>query len=141
MTEPVQYTAIPLHAKIVRLLVNDLANNMSAEQAQDTESLLGDDENEWEDVDEGGGAGGGFSNSQAEFQYLSDMFAELDAQDDDEENNPELKNDPIYQTDMRAYLVDFFRNCSAHNINHFMDLCRQHLNDQEREVLEQALKN
>lgn len=61
-------------------------------------------------------------------------------EDDDEENNEELKNDPIYQTDMRAYLLDFFRNCSAHNVNNFMELCQHHLPEAEKEILETELK-
>lgn len=127
---PEQYTAIPLHAKIIRLLVGDLAN-ASATGAE----FFNEDDNEGayiSDSEDGGAL------SKADFEFLSEMLA--GTEDDDEENNEELKDDPIYQTDMRAYLLDFFRNCSAHNVNNFMELCQHHLPEAEKEILETELK-
>ncbi|KAI9315923.1 armadillo-type protein [Dichotomocladium elegans] len=130
--KPEQYRAIPVHAKIIRLLVGDLANTLVPEN--DSITGLDDEDNEWETLSDSGAG-----MSKAEFTFLSDLAADVD--EEDEENNEALKDDPIYQTDLRAYLVDFFRNCSAHNVNNFMEICHVHLNDSERESLEMALKN
>lgn len=67
------------------------------------------------------------------------MLANID-NDDDEEDNPELKNDPIYQTDMKVYLTDFFRNCNTHNINNFNEVCSTQLNLEEKQTLEYILR-
>ncbi|KAG0175607.1 Importin 9 [Apophysomyces sp. BC1015] len=132
---PDQYTAIPLQAKIIKLLVSDLGNNLTGDQApqEDVESV-GEDDGDWEDADDD-------AYGPGDFNLLSDILANIAEEDDDEENNPELKDDPIYQTDMRAYLVDFFRNCSAHNVNHFMEICHNQLNDTEKHTLDYAMAN
>ncbi|KAI7859526.1 armadillo-type protein [Circinella umbellata] len=127
---PEQYTVLPVQAKIIRLLVDDLQNNMTTEQQGQAEEVESVGDDEWEDEPTSG---------LAEIQYLSDMLAELD--DDYEENNPELKDDPIYQTDMKAYLLDFFRNCTTHNTNNFMEIFQQHLDELQKETLNIALKN
>jgi hypothetical protein len=67
------------------------------------------------------------------------MLANIE-NDDDEEDNPDLKNDPIYQTDMKAYLTDFFRNCNTHNINNFHEICQTQLNDEEKQTMEYVLR-
>ncbi|KAI8336598.1 armadillo-type protein [Chlamydoabsidia padenii] len=132
---PDQYTIMPLPMKIIKLLVADMGNSLPNDHAnQDDAESLGDEDGEWDDItDEAAFA------SRQDFNYLSDMLNNL-GEDDDEENNPDLKNDPIYQTDMKTYLVDFFRNCSSHNINHFMEICQQ-LNEDERYILETALNS
>ncbi|ORZ19612.1 armadillo-type protein [Absidia repens] len=130
---PDQYTVMPLPVKIIKLLVADMGNSLPNEHGQhDDAESLGDDDAEWDDINDEAA----FSARQ-DFAYLSDMLANL-GEDDDEENNPDLKNDPIYQIDMKGYLVDFFRNCSSHNVNHFMEICQQ-LNDDEKYILETAM--
>ncbi|KAI9307964.1 armadillo-type protein [Cunninghamella echinulata] len=120
---PDQYTAIPLPVKIIKLLIADLGNALPNDPAPQEDT-----------VDESG-----FSSRQ-DYNFLSDVLANLNEEDDDEENNPDLKNDPIYQTDMKTYLVDFFRNCNTHNINHFLEIYQQ-LNDDEKYTLEVASNN
>jgi hypothetical protein len=62
----------------------------------------------------------------------------LDNQDD-EEDNPDLKNDPIYQTDIKSYLVEFFRTCNSQNVNSFGEVCQNYLNDDEKNLLQHIL--
>ncbi|KAI8066912.1 armadillo-type protein [Gongronella butleri] len=131
---PDQYTQIPLSMKIIKLLVADMGNSLAADTgAQDEADSIGDEDGEWEDVVDDVAI-----RSRQEYQFLSDVLANMTEDADDEENNPDLKNDPIYQTDLRAYLLDFFRNCSVHNVNHFMEICQQ-LNDDEKQILQAAL--
>ncbi|KAG1471470.1 hypothetical protein G6F56_002098 [Rhizopus delemar] len=125
---------IPVAAKIVKLLIADTTNTLIAEQThvEDAESI-GDDEEggDWEEVEDDDHFG------RNDINFLSDMLANID--DDDEEDNPELKNDPIYQTDMKAYLTDFLKNCHGHDINQFQSITNC-LNDEEKETLAYILK-
>ncbi|KAI9023057.1 armadillo-type protein [Phycomyces nitens] len=134
---PDQYTAIPLYTKIIKLLVADLGNTIPNDQApqEDAESI-GDEGEDWEDLDDDPT----FSSRQ-EFSLLSDILANIPEEEDDEENDPGLKDDPIYKTDMKEYLTDFFRNCSTHNVNHFVEICQQQLNDEEKHILSLALNS
>ncbi|ORX54369.1 ARM repeat-containing protein [Hesseltinella vesiculosa] len=131
---PDQYTAIPLSMKIIKLLVADLGNSLPNDtNAQDEADSIGDEDGDWEDVVDDVA-----TRSRQEYQLLSDVLANITEDDDDEENNPDLKNDPIYQTDLRTYLVDFFRNCSGHNVNHFMEICQQ-LTEDEQFILHSSM--
>ncbi|KAI9258508.1 armadillo-type protein [Sporodiniella umbellata] len=130
---PDQYTAIPVAAKIIKLLIADTANALTADQTnvEDLESV-GDDEDggDWDDVEDDH-----FGNN--DIKYLSDMLANIE--DDNEEDNPDLKDDPVYQTDMKAYLTDFLKNCHCQNLNQFHSLA-QFLNEDEKETLSYILK-
>ncbi|GAN01450.1 importin-9 [Mucor ambiguus] len=131
---PDQYTAIPLPAKIIKLLVSDTTNAYMSEQApaEDAESVE-DDGGDWEDVDDEPFA------SRNDINLLSEMLGNIE-DNDDEEDNPDLKNDPIYQTDMKVYLADFFRNCHTHNINNFNEICQTQLSQEENLTLDYVLR-
>jgi len=135
---PDQYTTTQVPIKIVKLLVSELNNSPNAEnQGADEEfAESGDEEDgEWEDEDESPFV------AADDFAFLSELLESngFDEDDDDEENDPDLKNDPIFQTNLKDYLTDFFRNCASHNVNHFMDICQHHLNQEEKSKLEQVL--
>ncbi|CAO3648112.1 unnamed protein product [Mucor hiemalis] len=131
---PDQYTSIPLPAKIIKLLAADTTNAYASEQAPIEDAESADEEGgDWEDVDDD------LFASRNDINLLSDMLNNMDDQDD-EEDNPDLKNDPIYQTDMKIYLSDFFRNCNAHNINNFVEICQTQLNEEEKMTLEYVLR-
>lgn len=131
---PDQYTAIPLPVKIIKLLTGDLSTALMSEQGPAEDAESGDEEGaDWEDVEDDVFA------TRNDINLLSDMLAGID-DNDDEEDNPELKNDPIYQTDMKAYLADFFRNCNAHNLNNFNEICQTQLNEEEKMTLEFVLR-
>ncbi|CEP15960.1 hypothetical protein [Parasitella parasitica] len=131
---PDQYTAISLPAKIIKLLVSDATNAFMSEQApaEDAESVE-DDGGDWEDVDDEPFA------SRDDINLLSELIGNME-ENDDEENNPDLKNDPIYQTDMKAYLSDFFRNCQAHDINSFHEICQTQLSQEEKLTLDYVFR-
>ncbi|KAI8640342.1 armadillo-type protein [Parasitella parasitica] len=131
---PDQYTTISLPAKIIKLLVSDATNAYISEQApaEDAESVE-DEGGDWEDVDDGPFA------SHNDINLLSEMLGNIE-DNDDEENSPDLKNDPIYQTDIKAYLSDFFRNCQAHNVNNFHEICQTQLNQEEKLTLDYVLR-
>lgn len=125
--------------KIVKILVADLQSNLEAEQPAEEESAeSGEEENaDWEDVDESP-----FAPAE-EFAFLSEFIdagEEFENDDDDEANDTDLQNDPVFQTNLREYLIDFFRNCAVQNLNHFVDICQHNLNDIDKARLEEAIK-
>ncbi|KAI7903140.1 armadillo-type protein [Cokeromyces recurvatus] len=132
---PDQYQTISVPTKIIKLLIADATTAYMNEQApiEDAESVDEDETGDWEDVDDDP------FTARNDFHLLSDMLNNLD-ENDDEEDNPDLKNDPIYQTDMKTYLTDFFRNCNTHNVNNFNEICQIQLNLEEKQILEHILR-
>jgi len=135
---PDQYTTTQVPIKIIKLLVSELNNAPNAENPgadeEDFAESGDEDEGEWEDEDDSPFA------PADDFAFLSEFLESNGFDDDDDEvNDPDLKNDPIFQTNLKDYLTDFFRNCASHNVNHFMDICHNHLNQEEKAKLEQVL--
>ncbi|RUS18224.1 hypothetical protein BC937DRAFT_89014 [Endogone sp. FLAS-F59071] len=135
---PDQYTILPVPVKIVKILVADLQSNLEAEPAAEEESVeSGDEENvDWEDVDESP-----FAPAE-EYALLSELIDACEdfEDEDDEANDTDLQNDPVFQTNLREYLIDFFRNCAVQNVNHFVDICQHNLSDLDKAKLEEAIK-
>ncbi|KAI9028536.1 armadillo-type protein [Hyaloraphidium curvatum] len=158
---PEQYTAIPFPAKAIKLLLWDFKTNLenavtTASPAQnEPESDVLEEEDgsseagDWEDVDEESGLA-----TPDEFTYLSGELRPLAALctfssarsaeladegaadwKEEESLDPDLRNDPIYHTNMKEYLVQFFKSCQAQDLNHFSTISSQYLTDQERKVL------
>ncbi|KAJ3299143.1 hypothetical protein HK104_009937 [Borealophlyctis nickersoniae] len=145
---PDKYTMIPFPAKAVKLLLADLQQNLDSEMAgpslrgvgglvdEATDETVDSDEDDedWEDV-EGPGD---------KFQYLSDILDEGDIVDVDatdfEGADSDLWDDPIYQTNMKVYLLDFFKTCRAQNTNNFAQLCEHFLTEPEKKRLQNAIQ-
>ncbi|GFZ49805.1 hypothetical protein JCM24511_07208 [Saitozyma sp. JCM 24511] len=113
-TTPNQYTQIPFQVKALKLLLKDLqalGSGKGIANKPDLDIEEDDGDEEWDDDDPlGDGVG--------EFDYLSSWLdqgggADTDAQDDDED----LKSDPIAQIDLAAHLTEMLRQCYASNAN------------------------
>ncbi|XP_077981531.1 importin-9-like [Glandiceps talaboti] len=115
---PEQWTTIPVAVKIFKLLVNELSNametNMSRQASTGGEDL--DETEGWEDCEEDDGDDG-----EGEAQTLSSIlgmyapatdFPGYEFECDDEEDDPDALNDPIYQVDVQAYLTEFLQRLS-----------------------------
>ncbi|XP_070557729.1 LOW QUALITY PROTEIN: importin-9-like [Ptychodera flava] len=116
---PEEWTMIPVHVKIFKLLVNELSNametNMSRQASAGGEDL---DEGEgWDDCEDEE-----YEDVEAEGQTLSSIlgmyapasdFADygFDCSDEDEDD-PDTINDPIYQIDVQACLTEFLQRLS-----------------------------
>ncbi|KAI8921286.1 armadillo-type protein [Powellomyces hirtus] len=139
---PTQYTMIPFPANAIKLLLVEVQHQSESRMGrpsargsagfEDDEGELdeswesGDEEDEsWEDV-----AGGD--------PFLSGLMAdgpdtfEMGEYDD---TDPELLNEPLYQTDLKTYLIDLFKQCVRENTAGFGPLCDQYLNETEKQNL------
>ncbi|KAI0789448.1 ARM repeat-containing protein [Abortiporus biennis] len=139
---PTEFTRIPFPVKTVKILLHDLQSNgeSAAMGLGATEELDSDDgDEEWQDDEK---LVQGFK--QDELAFLSDMLGPrgapfdndeaLDTFDDDED----LRADPVSQIDMKAHLINFFKECSARNTAHFNGLVEQ-LTADEMVVMKTAL--
>ncbi|KAI9638767.1 armadillo-type protein [Dioszegia hungarica] len=112
---PPKYTQIPFPVKALKLLLKDLqalgGKKGSAGGRDDPEIEEDDGDEDWDDDDPLGDAG------EDEFQYLSSWLengqGDSDTQDDDED----LRSDPIAQIDLSAHLTDILRGCYTSNAN------------------------
>ncbi|CAG8772464.1 9844_t:CDS:10, partial [Gigaspora margarita] len=132
-SNPHQYVYISATLKIIKLLVSDLQNAAEGDNLKrselddildDEEAIeTDDDDDEWEDVEEPSP----FAPSE-DYIVLSEFnkIRELE----DLEDDPDIKDSPIYHTNLR-YLMDFFRHCASHNINNFAEICSA-LNEEEQ---------
>ncbi|KAG0140386.1 hypothetical protein CROQUDRAFT_674684 [Cronartium quercuum f. sp. fusiforme G11] len=146
---PNQFQALPLRAKILKVIISEL-QSLLAEQArigENCDDLEGfedeDDENEdWEDdvVDLS-------SKSKREILHLSDMLgptAKLIMTDDDENDNevedePDLKEDPLYSLDLLKHLKDFIQNIRTQDVEGFEQFSSEWLSAQELSVIRTVL--
>ncbi|ORX50392.1 ARM repeat-containing protein [Piromyces finnis] len=125
-----QYNQLPFYVKAVKLLANEYQRSLQEEESY----VEGYDEEDdaWEDDLAGEG----------DFKYLSEIVDYGYIDDDEggyEEEDEDIKNDPIYQIKINEYLQDFFRKCASANVNNFMGICEQFLNDSEKKIIQGAL--
>ncbi|XP_006822545.1 importin-9 [Saccoglossus kowalevskii] len=136
---PDQWTTIQIHVKMFKLLVNELSNavetNMSRQASAGGEDL--DEDEGWDDCEEDDG------DDETEGQTLESMlgmfapatdFPGYDFEcDDDEEDDPDALNDPIYRMDMQAYLTEYFQRLSQQDCYRVVFI--PNLNDNEKHAL------
>ncbi|KAF9581008.1 hypothetical protein BGW38_002133, partial [Lunasporangiospora selenospora] len=133
---PDQFTVTTVPVKIVRLLSSDLISKYEEEeQAGDSDFDDEDGDEDWEDEDDG--------KSKSDFALLSDMLdshgLDMDG-DEEEETDPDVLADPVYQMNMKQYLVDFFRQCVQQNPPAFVQGVSE-LNETEKRTLSGLLEN
>ncbi|KAF7974899.1 hypothetical protein HWV62_11051 [Athelia sp. TMB] len=139
-TTPHEFTSVSFPVKALKLLVHDLRTNGESATmsgpAFDVDSDDGDEE--WTEEEK---ANQGFK--EEEFAFLSDMlgprgmaFDNDDILDDNDDDD--LKQDPVSQMDMQGHLVAFLRECASHNTNGFAANVGQ-LSADEMMVVHQAV--
>jgi len=137
---PHQFSMIPFPVKALKLLLNELHSDgdAAAITAQDAAGIDSDDgDDEWADEES---LIQGFKPD--EFAMLSEMlgpkgknFENDDLFDHDDED---FKEFPVSHIDMKAHLLQFFKECNARNVNNFANLT-QYLSAEETIVLKRAL--
>ncbi|KAI0354778.1 ARM repeat-containing protein [Trametes cingulata] len=140
---PTEFTSVPFPVKALKLLVHELQSGGEAASmgfnAADIAELDSDDgDEEWTEEEK---QNQGFKAD--EFAFLSDMLGPrgmaFDNDDALEENDDEdLKNDPVSTMDMQAHLVSFFKECAARNTGNFSAVVEQ-LNPEEIVVVRKAV--
>ncbi|XP_029213390.2 importin-9-like isoform X1 [Acropora millepora] len=108
---PEQWTMIPVPVKLFKLIINELGTLLESAAATSGENGDGesDDGEGWEDVDDEEehidvGSGSAFAPA-------SDFVGfDLDDVEDEDEDDPEVKNDPLYLMDLQNHLIKFLQN-------------------------------
>ncbi|OCF78060.1 hypothetical protein I204_02066 [Kwoniella mangroviensis CBS 8886] len=135
---PNQYTQIPFPLKAFKLILKDVQSEPGAKgkgKKVDYDIEEDDGDEDWDDDDLLAGGGDGVG----EFDYLSSWLDdkggnENDAQDDDED----LKSDPLAQIDMGQHLTDILRQAymnESGNIHQMID----DLTEVEKKTLREVL--
>ncbi|KAF9103924.1 hypothetical protein BGX29_002731 [Mortierella sp. GBA35] len=146
---PNQYTVVPVPVKIVKLLCADLTTRIEEDSHSgefDDDESDDDEEDEEEESEAEDGKDWKRDKHQEKSVLLSDMLGEDgntyydDAGDEDgeEEADPDVLADPIYQTNMKKFLVEFFRS-QLHSPG--LMQCINELNDAEKQTLSGLLEN
>ncbi|ADV21465.1 hypothetical protein I305_03520 [Cryptococcus gattii E566] len=135
MPAPNQYTQIPFPLKALKLILKDVQSEPTSVKKPTSGLDIEDDDGdkEWDDDDLLGGG-----SNMGEFDYLSSWLdnngAESDAQDDDED----LKSDPLAQIDLGQHLIDVLRHAYASNSNGMHEMV-EGLSDEEKGILKGVL--
>ncbi|WVR07905.1 hypothetical protein IAU60_004948 [Kwoniella sp. DSM 27419] len=117
-TAPHQYTRVAFPVKALKLILKDVqaepGTKGKGKGKADYDIDEDDGDEEWDDDDPFGADG----DEAGEFDFLSswldgDKGGENDAQDDDED----LKSDPLAQIDLAQHLTDVLRHAYANNLN------------------------
>ncbi|PBC27176.1 Importin-9 [Apis cerana cerana] len=121
-SQPYQWTTIPVLAKIFKLIINELSNDIEAVAAnQDTDESDNEDD---EDDSENAYLDPGYETML--------LLGEAANEAEEDEDDPDLLQDSIYHLNLSQYLQDFLLNFSTH---HCFPAYIQHLNIPERKVL------
>ncbi|KAG0321166.1 Importin 9 [Linnemannia gamsii] len=146
---PNQYAVVSAPVKIVKLLCADLITRIEEEthsgEFDDDESEEDEDEDEEESETEDLKDWEGSKNHDRSV-LLSDVlgddgkeyYGEAEDGDELEEVDPDVLADPVYQTNLKKFLVDFF--CSQLHSPGLVH-CINELNDAEKQTLSCLLKN
>lgn len=135
---PNQYTQIPFPVKTLKLLLKDVqaegkVTDKDKIKAAGLDVAEDDGDEEWDDDDLLGA-----SNPADEFGFLSDWLdeggGENDAQDDDED----LRQDPLAQIDMGKHITDVLRESYLSNANGMHEMVDA-LDDTEKGILRGVL--
>ncbi|RPD64798.1 ARM repeat-containing protein [Lentinus tigrinus ALCF2SS1-6] len=141
---PTEFTSVPFPVKALKLLLHDLQTGGEAASmgfsAKDVSELASDDgDEEWTEEEQ---LHQGFKPD--EFAFLSEMlgprgvaFDNDDALDDNDDED--LKNDPVSTMDMRTHLMTFFKECAARNTANFSAVVQQ-LSPDEVQVMQKAVQ-
>ncbi|RIA81823.1 armadillo-type protein [Glomus cerebriforme] len=137
--DPDQYTYVSANVKIIKLLISDLQNSSDSdikrdyEEYDDEDSVETDDGcDEWEDVEEPS------PFAPAEDYVVLSEYLDRGKDLDDVDDDPEIKEDPVYLMNLRDYLTDFFRHCAMQNENNFVQLCSE-LNEEYQQKIQSLI--
>jgi len=144
---PHEFTQIPFPIKAMKILVHEIqsggeAASMSAFAGTGSVPELESDDGE-DDWNEEEKRNQGFSHE--EFQMLSEMLGPKGMAFDNDEvlddnDDEDLKNDPISQMDMTTHLITFFKECASRNTNNFSSIFDQ-LTIEESLVVKQLIES
>lgn len=107
---PEQWTMIPVPVKLFKLIINELGTLLESAAAggENEDGDSDDGEEGWEDVDDDEEA---IEVSGSPFAPASDYLGfDVDDMEDEDEDDLEIKNDPIYVLDLQNHLIKFIQS-------------------------------
>ncbi|THH01586.1 hypothetical protein EW145_g6890 [Phellinidium pouzarii] len=128
---PHEFTQIPFPVKALKLIVNELRSNGESATMDTISAPAGnfdadsdDGDEDWQDEDNANPL------NKDEIAFISDMLGPRAAAFDnddfpDDNDDDDLKNDPISQMDMTGHLISFLKECATRNTNGFPDIVGQ----------------
>jgi len=131
--KPEQWTEIPLLAKLLKLLVNEMQSVI--EEVEDCEEDEDSDEG-WEDSQDSQDSDSSFSAGPSGDRKidLSKLLAPAEEYlDEAEEEDPDCKTDPLYSVDLKQYLITFLREFCVQP--YFAEHFAGHLSGGEQQTL------
>jgi len=139
-TNPVEFTSIPFPVKALKLLVRELqsgGDSATIPKGEMFEVDSDDGDDDW--AEEGAGL------TVDERDLLSNMLGPHGANFDSDNfladnDDEDLKSDPVSQMDMQAHIVSFLKECTANNANNFRQNVDQ-LSAEEIVVVRQAVQH
>ncbi|KAJ3385306.1 Importin 9 [Entophlyctis sp. JEL0112] len=131
---PDKFQTIPFTAKAFKLILKDYQQNRESALKGDSNGIVDefsaetndseeDNSGEWEDEFTAGG---------------NDDFDDVAEWENDKENDdtdPELINERVYNLSMSEFLSSFIKDCAQSNSLRFQELAQQALDDSERKIL------
>ncbi|KAF8913175.1 armadillo-type protein [Gymnopilus junonius] len=122
-TTPHEFTTIPFPVKALKIVLHDIQSDGDAAtltaqgNVYDVESDDGDED--WAEEDNAN-----LGLKKDELAFLSDMLGPKGIAFDNDEilddnDDEDLRNDPVSQMDMQTHLKSFLRKSAAHNTNNF----------------------
>ncbi|GAA5921433.1 hypothetical protein JCM3775_003046 [Rhodotorula graminis] len=144
---PDQFQPIPFPAKVLKLLLHDAQTAAQSSQAKGApdDAVSDDEDDEW--ADEGAEFTAG---NERDLDFLSEMLSSgglnryMQGGDDDEEDEldeQDLHDDPIWQLDLSTHLSGFFRHAYEADQTSFRQLAEAFLNEEEKGVLSHVLQS
>ncbi|BGP38381.1 hypothetical protein JCM10449v2_002313 [Rhodotorula kratochvilovae] len=144
---PEQFQPIPFPAKALKLLLHDAQTTAKSGQAQGVpdDAVSDDEDDEW--ADEGAEFTAG---NERDLDFLSEMLAggglnkymTAGSEDgEDELDEQDLADDPIWNLDLPTHLGGFFRHAYEADQTSFRQLAETFLNDEEKSVLTHILQS
>lgn len=126
--QPEQWTSVPLLAKLLKLLINEMQS--AIEEVEDCEDDNESDEG-WEDDSQDSDASVPTGDGKIDLSKL--LAPAEDYLEDDEEDDLDCKNDPLFALDLKQYMLNFLREFCRQP--YFGDHFAGHLNPQEQQTL------
>ncbi|GAA5946175.1 hypothetical protein JCM3765_000143 [Sporobolomyces pararoseus] len=148
---PDQFPPIPFPAKALKLLIHEAQN--AASQGGDNTKQIPDDAESDDGDDEWADEGAEFAESNdRDLDFLSEMLSgggglskymmASGGSDDgeDELDEQDLQDDPIYNLDLRSHLISFFHGAYESDLNSFKLIAERYLTGDEKSVLTHFLQ-
>ncbi|PVD24404.1 hypothetical protein C0Q70_14886 [Pomacea canaliculata] len=119
VTNPDQWTMIPVLVKMYKLLINELSNQLEAAIARREEDAEEEDDDDDNECDEGEDNDELECEEDVAGQSLSSLLDDFVGSyqgfglDEDEDDDPDTASDPVNQVDLQAYLTEFLQTLST----------------------------